>query len=175
MRKALLLLPAALAVALAGCGASGHAAAGQAANAQTAASKHAIVKTRHGSLGTTLVDGSGRTLYRFQKDKGRRSHCSGACAKAWPPLTTREKPEAKGGAKASRLSTTRRSDGTLQVVYAGHPVYRYALDSARGDTNGQGVNAFGARWYVVASSGKVIRGTGDPAPSSTPTPMPYPY
>jgi predicted lipoprotein with Yx(FWY)xxD motif len=161
MRKALtLLLPL---LALTGCG-------GSAAAGQPAAAKHAIVKTRHGALGTYLVDGSGRTLYRFMKDSGRHSRCSGACAQDWPPLTTKERPEAEGGAKASRLSTTRRSGGARQVLYAGHPLYRFASDSAPGDTGGQGLKAFGARWYVVAPSGRVIRGSGTPAPSS-----PYGY
>jgi predicted lipoprotein with Yx(FWY)xxD motif len=165
MRRALMLLPVVL--ALAGWGASGYAASGRPASA-----KHATVKTRHGALGTYLVDGRGRTLYRFQKDGGRRSRCSGACAQAWPPLITRERPEAQGGAKASRLSTSRRQGGARQVVYAGHPLYRYAPDSAPGDTGGQGVSAFGARWYVVAPSGRVIRSSGS---SSPPPPSPYGY
>jgi predicted lipoprotein with Yx(FWY)xxD motif len=154
MRKALtLLLPL---LVLAGFVASGSAAAG----------KHATVKTRHGALGTYLVDGRGRTLYRFMKDTGRRSHCSGACAQAWPPLTTKERPEAEGGAKASRVSTVRRSGGARQVLYAGHPLYRFALDSAAGDTGGQGLKAFGGRWYVVSASGRAIRGSGAAAPPS---------
>ena len=166
MRRALVILPAT--VALAGGGAM---AAGEPASAPSASAsaKHATVKTRHGDLGTYLVDGRGRTLYLFRKDTGRRSRCSGACAQAWPPLTTRERPKAEGGAKASLLSTSRRRNGKKQVVYNGHPLYRYAPDSAPGQTSGQGSNAFGARWYVVAPSGKAIRSTGAPAPS------PYPY
>jgi predicted lipoprotein with Yx(FWY)xxD motif len=165
MRKTLLLIPAvAVAIAIAGCGSN-------AAAPAPVASKHAIVKTRHGSLGTFLVDGKGRTLYRFLKDKSRKSTCSGSCAIAWPPLTTREKPEAEGGAKASKLSTSRRANGARQVVYAGHPLYRYAPDPRPGQTNGQGVNAYGGRWYVVAPSGKAIRSSAAPAP----TPVPYPY
>jgi predicted lipoprotein with Yx(FWY)xxD motif len=162
MRKALLILP--ITLVLAGCGAG----AGQNASAPSAgaAAKHAVVKTRTGDLGTYLVDGRGRTLYLFQKDTGRRSRCSGACAQNWPPLTTREKPEAEGGAKASKLSTRRRASGAKQVLYNGHPLYRYAPDSA-GETGGQGVNAFGARWYIVAPSGRAIRGSSTPAPGYT--------
>ena len=157
LRRAPVLLTAALLAALATLVAV-HAASGA-----TAASKVKVGKT---ALGSVLVDGRGRTLYRFMKDTGRRSHCSGACAQAWPPLTTKERPEAEGGAKASRVSTVRRSGGARQVLYAGHPLYRFALDSAAGDTGGQGLKAFGGRWYVVASSGRAIRGSGAAAPPS---------
>jgi predicted lipoprotein with Yx(FWY)xxD motif len=168
MRRAAMLIPAALAVAAAV--ASGSAAAGHSAHA--AASKHAVVKTHHGKLGTYLVDTRGRTLYLFRKDQGPRSRCTLACAQDWPPVTTSERPEAEGGAKQSMLSTHRRAGGAKQVVYNGHPLYRYAGDTAAGQTNGQGLNAFGARWYVVGPSGKAIRSTGS---SASPPPSPYGY
>jgi len=123
------------------------------------ASKHAVVKTRLTALGTVLVDGQGRTLYRFLKDTGRRSRCSGECAQNWPPQTTSGRPRAAGRAKASLLSTVRRASGARQVDYAGHPLYRFALDSGPGKTTGQGIEAFGGRWYVVAASGRVITKT----------------
>jgi predicted lipoprotein with Yx(FWY)xxD motif len=170
MRKVLLAVP--VTVVLAGCGAGGSAAMRAAsAPVATSAAKHATVGTRHGKLGTYLVDGRGRTLYRFLKDTGRRSRCSGACAYAWPPLTTRERPEAEGAAKRSLLSTSRRAGGARQVVYDGHPLYRYAPDTAPGQTRGQGVDAYGARWYVVSPSGRVIRS----APASATPPSPYGY
>lgn len=170
MRIGLALLSVSLAVAVAGCGASGGSSSVQSVNAAaaTGAAKHAKVGTRHGALGTYLVDGRGRTLYLFQKDTGKRSRCSGTCALAWPPLTTREKPEAEDGAKASLLSTSRRSNGARQVVYNGHPLYRFAPDTAPGQTKGQGVNAFGALWYVVAPSGNAIRAAAATAPPSGP-------
>jgi predicted lipoprotein with Yx(FWY)xxD motif len=171
MRKPLVIVPAALALGIAGCGASYSAGTPASAPASAAAGKHAVVKTRHGKLGTFLVDGRGHTLYLFQKDTSAKSRCSGACAAAWPPLTTREKPEAQGGAKAAKLSTSRRSGGQRQVVYNGHPVYRYEPDTAAGQTRGQGVNAFGARWYVVSTAGRAI--TAAPAGSSTPSPYGY--
>jgi predicted lipoprotein with Yx(FWY)xxD motif len=168
MRIALVSLVAALAVA-----GGAYAAAGRPA-ATTAASTHAIVKTRSSALGTHLVDGKGRTLYRFLKDKGRRSTCSGVCAQEWPPTTTSGRPHAAGRAKASLLSTVRRSGGARQVDYAGHPLYRFSLDSGPGKTSGQGIEAFGGRWYIVAPSGRAITttssGTGygnAPAPSTS--------
>jgi predicted lipoprotein with Yx(FWY)xxD motif len=119
-----------------------------------AAGKAASVKTRHNQAGIVLVDAKGRTLYLFQKDKTSKSHCSGQCALAWPPLLTTGKPKASGLARKSLLGTTKRSDGKTQVTYKGHPLYYYSLDSKAGDMNGNGVSAFGARWYAVTPSGR---------------------
>jgi predicted lipoprotein with Yx(FWY)xxD motif len=166
MRKLLVLIPIA-ALALAGSSATATGKPASAPVATASAAKHAVVKTRSTSLGTILVDSRGRTLYLFRKDTGRRSQCSGACASAWPPLITRQKPRARGAARQSKLSTSRRANGARQVLYKGHPLYRYAFDSAPGDTNGQGVLAFGAHWYVMAPSGKAI--------TSSSAGMPYPY
>jgi len=116
----------------------------------------AVVRTARGPDGTFLVGPSGRTLYLWVADSGGMSSCNGACAQAWPPLTTHGKPTASGGAMASDLGTTRRQDGTTQVTYRGHPVYYYAGDQAAGDTSGQGSPQFGARWWLVAPSGAQI-------------------
>ena len=121
-----------------------------------AADSAAAVKTRHGKLGTFLVDGHGRTLYLFQKDKTARSRCSGACATDWPPLLTSGKATGSGSARKALLGTSKRSDGTTQVTYKGHPLYTYAGDAKAGDTNGQGVSAYGARWYAVTPSGRRV-------------------
>src|SRR5258708_22445267 len=88
-----------------------------AAIATSAVSRRATVKTRTTSLGTILVDAKGRTLYLFMKDKNGKSACTGACANAWPPLLTKGKPKAAGRVSASKLGTTKRSDGTTQVTY----------------------------------------------------------
>jgi predicted lipoprotein with Yx(FWY)xxD motif len=161
VRRPRVIVPATLAVAAA-YAATGYAAIGPASaapgapRADAARSHHATVKTRHGRLGTFLVDGRGRTLYLFEKDSRGRSRCFRACAQAWPPLTTRERPEAEHGAKQSRLGTIRRGH-TRQVTYAGHPLYRYAFDSGPGSTNGEGSTAFGARWFVLSRTGHAIR------------------
>jgi predicted lipoprotein with Yx(FWY)xxD motif len=182
MRKALVILPATL--VLAGCGAGSFAAAGHpASSAQAnAAAKHTVIKTRHTALGTFLVDGSGRTLYLFRKDRSPVSQCTGVCAQDWPPVTTRLKPVAKGGAKASLLSTHRRAGGAKQVIYNGHPLYRFSGDTGPGTTSGQGLFAFGAKWFVVSPKGRPIRASAasapaaaSPAPYGTPTPTPYTY
>jgi predicted lipoprotein with Yx(FWY)xxD motif len=123
-----------------------------------AAGSAAALKTRHGKLGTFLVDGKGRTLYLFQKDTTKKSTCSGACATAWPPLLTTGTPKASGSVRKALLGTTRRSNGTTQVTYKGHPLYRFVQDAKAGDTKGQGVNAFGARWYALSTAGRRIGG-----------------
>jgi predicted lipoprotein with Yx(FWY)xxD motif len=122
----------------------------------------AVVKARKTSLGTIVVDARGRTLYMFMKDKHNRSTCSGACAANWPPLVTGAKPTAGAGAKASLLGTTRRSDGHLQATYNGHPLYRFLLDGKAGQTNGEGISAFGGRWYAVSPSGTKVMPSASP-------------
>jgi predicted lipoprotein with Yx(FWY)xxD motif len=122
--------------------------------------KPATVKTRTaGDLGKIIVDGRSRTLYLFEKDKNGRSSCSGACATNWPPLLTKGKPKASGSARASKLGTTKRADGTTQVTYGGHPLYTFVADKSKpGSTKGQELDAFGAEWYVVGTNGKKVEG-----------------
>ena len=128
--------------------------AGLTAIASSAPSKPATVKTGTSALGRIVVDGQSHTLYLFQKDKAGKSACSGACAQNWPPLLTKGTPKAGPGAKASLLGTTRRADGTTQVTNNKHPLYTFVGDAGRrGSTKGQGLTAFGAKWYVVAAKG----------------------
>jgi predicted lipoprotein with Yx(FWY)xxD motif len=153
--------PAALAAIVAGCGGgsqSATASAGPAYGGGSSASKPAAatVATAHTRLGTVLVDGQGRTLYLFEKDKGAASSCYGACAGVWPPLTTGAKAVAGGGTAAARLGSTKRTNGKTAVTYGGHPLYTYAGDAKPGDVKGQGLDQFGAEWYVLAPSGHKI-------------------
>jgi predicted lipoprotein with Yx(FWY)xxD motif len=146
----------AVAVTAAGCGGGGdHAAANSAYGGPAPKTSSATVTTVKTKLGTVLADADGRTLYLFEKDKGASSSCSGACASVWPPLTA-AKPGAAGGAAAAKLGDTKRADGTSEVTYAGHPLYTYAGDAAPGDVKGQGLDQFGAEWYVLAPSGRKI-------------------
>lgn len=125
-------------------------------------SRAATIKTRHTSLGTILVDSRGRTIYLFERDKTKKSTCSGACATNWPPVTTSGAPKAAGGVAARKLGTTKRSDGTTQVTYNGHPLYLFVADQNKpGSTKGEGIRAFGAEWYVMGTNGKKIEEHGD--------------
>jgi predicted lipoprotein with Yx(FWY)xxD motif len=153
---------AAVAVVAAGCGGGGSgggygsAAGGTSTAAATKAAGGAAVALRTTKLGPTLVDSQGRTLYLFEKDKTAASTCDGACASVWPPLTTNGSPKAQAGISAAKLGTTKRSDGKLEVTYAGHPLYYYVSDTDPGQLSGEGLDQFGAEWYAVAPSGKSI-------------------
>jgi predicted lipoprotein with Yx(FWY)xxD motif len=128
------------------------------ATGNAAQASGAIVSTAKTSLGRILVNSSGHTLYLFGKDKNGKSSCSGMCASFWPPLITTGKPRAGTGAKASLLGTTKRADGRLQVTYNHHPLYTFKKDTKKGQTNGEGLSAFGAKWYAVSPAGaRVLR------------------
>jgi len=109
-------------------------------------------------LGEILVDGDGRTLYRFEKDQSDESHCNGACAQVWPPYTTDGSPKAGHDAAASKLGTLKRDDGSTQVTYNASPLYHYASDTKPGDAKGNEVDQFGAEWYALGASGEKAEG-----------------
>jgi predicted lipoprotein with Yx(FWY)xxD motif len=111
-------------------------------------------------LGPILVDGSGRTLYLFEADTGKASTCSGACARAWPPLLTSDPPHVGPGVTQALVGTMPTSDGTLQVTYNGHPLYYFAGDRKAGETKGEGLTAFGAGWDAVSPPGNKIEQPG---------------
>ena len=118
--------------------------------------RSATVKVAHSRLGKILVDSRGRTLYVLSADSARKSRCFGACAQNWPPLRASRKPTVGRGLKASKVGTIRRSDGKPQVTYNSHPLYRFVGDTRSGQTNGQGIVAFGGRWSVVSTAGRPV-------------------
>ena len=148
-----------VAVVVAACGgsSSGTAGGGSAYGTATLPPKTTTgtVSTRQTTLGRLLVDANGRTLYLFEKDKDATSSCTGACASIWPPLTAGT-AKAGTGVTAAGLATTKRSDGKKEITYAGHPLYTYAGDQKPGDVTGQGLDQFGAEWYVLAPDGHKI-------------------
>lgn len=163
-------------LAIAGCGSSnsssssnsGGAYGGGGESTETTATKQAssessgaaavITASTAGDLGKVIVDSKGMTLYDFHKDKGGKSACYGACATSWPPLLSEGKPQAGEGAMASKLGTVERTDGTMQVTYAGHPLYTFVEDKKPGEANGNDVSAFGAQWYALLPSGEEAEG-----------------
>jgi predicted lipoprotein with Yx(FWY)xxD motif len=152
---------AAVAVTAAGCGGgSDNATTGSAYGGSAAKTTSATVKTVKTKLGTVLADADGRTLYLFEKDKGTASSCYGACAGGWPPDTTNGAPRAGAGVSASLLGTTTRTDGKTEVTYHGHPLYYFAGDRKPGDSNGEGLKAFGAERYVLSAAGNKVEQEG---------------
>jgi predicted lipoprotein with Yx(FWY)xxD motif len=164
LRRPLVALVALVAVGAlaAGCGSNGSGSGGYGGGASapsTAGSSGvATVAAASSKLGMVLVDGGGRTLYLFKKDQPNQSACAGACAAAWPVDQSSGTPRAGSGVTASLLGTIHRGDGSTQVSYDHHPLYYYSGDSQPGQQNGQGLNAFGATWFVVAPAGGAVTG-----------------
>jgi len=163
-----LAAPLAAVLIAAGCGSSSGSgsaySAGPYGSAAVASARSATGATRVGvassPLGRIVVDSKGRTLYLFEKDKNRRSACYGQCATYWPPLLTHGKPVARAGAKQSLLGTTRRTNGSQQVTYGGHPLYRFVLDRKPGQTKGEGLQDFGAGWEALSPAGRKVETDG---------------
>ena len=156
-------LGAAVVVAACSSGASSSAAApaaspagGSSSSAGASSSGGTVITTAKSSAGTVLATSSGRAVYLWVKDTGDMSNCNGACAGAWPPVTTTATATASGSAKASDIGTITRSDGTKQVTYDGHPLYYFSGDSGPGTATGQGSDGFGAKWWLVAPTGSDV-------------------
>jgi predicted lipoprotein with Yx(FWY)xxD motif len=150
---------------LAGCGSSSSSAKDDAVTsaqsaaptATTASARGPKLKVISSDYRRILADGHGRALYLFTADHGKKSNCAGDCATAWPPYIVKRKPAAGPGAKPGLIGTIRRSNGTLQATYAGHPVYFYEGDNEPGEVLCQAVNEFGGYWYVLRGNGKAVR------------------
>jgi predicted lipoprotein with Yx(FWY)xxD motif len=150
-----LAVVAVFALALAGCSSASQA---NGSTPRSNSGEQGTVDVATSGLGQILVDSQGRTLYLFAKDTGTQSECTGACASAWPPLRATGNPTVGGGADASLVASSMRSDGSPQVTYAGHPLYLFSGDQNPGDTNGEGLVAYGASWYAVSPAGDQITG-----------------
>jgi len=148
--------------ALTACGGGsgyGSSAAPQAGSSQSTGAKLATAKV--GSFGKVVVDGTGRTLYVFDKDAGGKPTCDGDCAAMWPPVIAGDSAPQVDGVDASLVGTVARTDGSKQVTLGGQPLYQFAKDTKAGDAKGQ---AFGNIWWVVGADGKKI--TTDASDSS---------
>jgi predicted lipoprotein with Yx(FWY)xxD motif len=126
----------------------------------TASSGQAVPATAGGTaaLRTTTIGGvsvltnsSGRTLYWFAPDTPSKSVCYGTCAAYWPPVIGN--PAAGPGVTLSKVATIARTDGSIQVTYAGHPLYTYIGDTAPGQANGNDINLNGGFWHEVPAAG----------------------
>ncbi len=158
LRRTSLPLLGTLLLAVAGCG-------GSASHAlpTTKDGRPATVGVASTGLGNVLVDRRGRTLYLFARDSGTRTACTGACAVNWPPVGVVGTPRVGSGAKSSDVGTTARPDGKRQLTYNGHPLYTFVNDKQPGDTNGEGVNAFGGSWFAVSATGDQVAPRSQPA------------
>ena len=119
----------------------------------------AKIQLRQTSIGKILVDSSGFTLYRFTKDTGKANSCINIsqCPGTWPALSGAAKPTAGPGVKSSLLSTIKLPNGSRQLTYAGHPLYRYFSASERGETAYVGAVEFGGKWLAVNAAGGLVK------------------
>jgi predicted lipoprotein with Yx(FWY)xxD motif len=117
------------------------------------------IKLEKTSLGKILTKSSGFTIYVFTHDKKNKDTCVAisGCTDFWPPVTTKAKPIAGAGVKASLLGTIKLKSGKLQVTYNGKPLYTYTGDFGPRQTDYVGVSAFGGTWYAIGASGKVVK------------------
>jgi predicted lipoprotein with Yx(FWY)xxD motif len=160
----LLALPAiaAAAAALVACSSSGTTPGASSGGGSTSTGSPAAATT--GNLKTTTIGGAtvltsakGLTLYSFAPDTPTKSNCNGTCAQNWPPV--------KGPATASGVKGTfKRSDGSTQATFDGHPLYTFVGDTAPGQAKGNGLNAAGGLWHEITTSGTA-------APASTTSPV----
>jgi predicted lipoprotein with Yx(FWY)xxD motif len=131
---------------------SGASAGGSSASGAAQATAEGLKTATIGGV-TVLTNAKGFALYSFAPDTATKSACNGACAKAWPP-------QPATGTVKSPYTSIKRSDGTTQLVFDGHPLYTYIADTSPGTASGNGVNAFGGVWKEVPASGSA-------APAST--------
>ena len=155
-KKIVLAAVAALALAAAGVAAAAAVTHPQSFRTLAASSSAGTVTLHKTSVGKVLATRAGMSLYLFRADKRGKSACYGKCATFWPPLLKKGKITAGTGIKAKLLGTTKRKNGTLQVTYAGHPLYRFKLDKKVGQVAGQGQDFFGGKWYVLSSAGTAV-------------------
>jgi predicted lipoprotein with Yx(FWY)xxD motif len=149
---------AAMALMVAACAGTGAAgAAGPAGSSvrvvssPSTGSSSTALKTRKISGVTVLTNAKGFTLYWFAPDTSTKSNCNGSCASIWPPV---KGPATAGPGVTGKLGTIKRSDGSIQVTYDGHPLYTYLADTAPGQARGNGINLNGGLWHEVTASGK---------------------
>jgi predicted lipoprotein with Yx(FWY)xxD motif len=155
-----IIAPAAIIALLAGCGGGGGGSAFMpGAQVSTQQGGPLAVATLNGATG--FVAPSGLTAYVFDADLAApgRSTCNGACAVQWPPIV------APSGALPEPFGVIARSDGTSELTYAGRPLYTYIGDSRAGQTNGDGIDAFGGLWHIARPQGSVSQ----PSPSASPS------
>jgi predicted lipoprotein with Yx(FWY)xxD motif len=122
-----------------------------------------VLQTERIGRVTVLANAAGFTLYWFAPDTAARSNCTGSCARRWPPVTG---PAAAGPAVHGPVGWIRRSDGSIQATYDGHPLYTASLDTAPGQARGNGVNGSGGLWHEVTVPGAAAPASSSPSPRS---------
>ena len=97
-------------------------------------------------IGSYLTDAKGMTLYIFKKDSDGKSACEGECLMKWPAFFDGKIKAPKGVDKKDFGVITRPDSKKKQTTFKGMPLYYFAKDKKKGETNGQGLLD---AWYVV--------------------------
>src|SRR6266481_4299466 len=144
----LLALPAAAAAvaALAACSSAG-ASPSSSGSSSPAAAAASTVKTATITGVTVLTNSKGFTLYSFAPDTSTTSKCNGTCAQNWPPV---QGPVTAAGITGT-TGTIKRSDGSAQATFDGHPLSTFVGDTAPGQAKGNGLNAAGGLWHEITT------------------------
>ncbi len=111
-----------------------------------------VIKTGNSEYGPMLFDSRGQAIYIWELEESSTAECYGSCAKAWPPVLTDGAPVASGNVDAKLLGTTKRTDGTTQVTYNGHPLYFYANEKP-GEVECHNIKTHGGLWWVIRPNG----------------------
>jgi predicted lipoprotein with Yx(FWY)xxD motif len=152
-----LLTVAAAAAVLAACSSSATSSSsgGSSSSGSPAAATAGSLKTATIGGATVLTSASGFTLYSFAPDTSTTSTCNGTCAQTWPPVTG---PTTASGVTGT-FGTIKRSDGSTQATFDGHPLYTFAGDTAPGQNKGNGLNVNGGLWHEITTSGTAPAGS----------------
>ena len=112
------------------------------------------VATAEGIDGSFLADSAGTSLYFLEGDTDG-SMCVDECTETWPPyLVEGAMPADTPGLDPVMVGVVTRADGSTQVSYDGHPLYRYSGDSGAGSTAGHGVEDQWGHWYLITPDGE---------------------
>jgi predicted lipoprotein with Yx(FWY)xxD motif len=142
-------------IVLAACGSSttggtGSGGSGNSSTTPAGGSGGSGLKTAKIGGATVLTNAKGFTLYWFVPDTSTTSNCNGTCAHYWPPV---KGPATAGMGVKGKLGTIKRSDGSVQATFNGHPLYTYVGDTSPGQAKGNGLNLSGGVWHEVTVSG----------------------
>jgi predicted lipoprotein with Yx(FWY)xxD motif len=143
------------AAALAACGSSGATSSSSSVSSSPAAAASSNLKTAQIGGAAVLTSAKGFTLYSFAPDTSTKSNCNGACAQNWPPV---QGPATASGIKGT-FGTIKRSDGSAQATFDGHPLYTFVGDTAPGQDTGNGLNVSGGLWHAVTTAGSALAGS----------------
>lgn len=111
-----------------------------------------IITSGNSDFGTMLFNNVGQAIYIWELEESSTAECYSDCAKAWPPVLTTGEPRTMGDVNNKLLGTTKRTDGSTQVTYNGHPLYYYAHEKA-GEVKCHNVSTHGGLWWVIQPSG----------------------